>query len=144
MWTCVGFLAILGELDALDIDLVAWWLAERQVKFLTAVSTVDLKSFPTYVSQFPRDGQSSPLTGLFLTLGFIIFVNFTNSSTVGLSSSPQARTETTDQRERASAEAWIIDIEAAALAVALLDLLQSSWRLHPPNYHMIPLQRQQR
>lgn len=32
VFTCVGALAIVGRLDCVDIDLLGWWLAERQVK----------------------------------------------------------------------------------------------------------------
>lgn len=31
MWVCVAGLAILGELDRVDRDLLGWWLSERQL-----------------------------------------------------------------------------------------------------------------
>lgn len=31
MWVCVAALAILGELDRVDFDLLGWWLSERQL-----------------------------------------------------------------------------------------------------------------
>lgn len=32
VFCCVGALAIMGSLDAVDKDLLGWWLCERQVK----------------------------------------------------------------------------------------------------------------
>ena len=31
MWVCVGTLAILDKLGEVDTDMLAWWLAERQL-----------------------------------------------------------------------------------------------------------------
>lgn len=31
VWVCVASLAILGELDRVDFDLLGWWLSERQL-----------------------------------------------------------------------------------------------------------------
>ena len=31
MWVCVGTLAILDKLEEVDTDMLAWWLAERQL-----------------------------------------------------------------------------------------------------------------